>query len=255
MRALMPSVAVLFAAIACSGANDTASGSVTPNASGGSSGAVGTGGDGGGGRGPGGSSGAGGVWSSGGHETCLVCSGGMNGSGGAAGSGGGGASTGGSGGSGSPGTVTIEFTVAGPDSYCATASLCTTGPSIDVLDSTGRSFFSVVRNCTDVDCATCQTMACPGYYCPPPFGVAVTFATLIWNGAYTTRSTCGAGFTCDQTVYAQPGTYTAKFCAAPGTLTGQSPDQGVCTNTGPEKCGTVTFEFPSGNVVKGTLGP
>jgi hypothetical protein len=29
----------------------------------------------------------------------------------------------------------------------------------------------------------------------------------------------------------------------------------VCTNTGPEKCGTVTFEFPSGTVVQGTVGP
>lgn len=166
------------------------------------------------------------------------------------GGGGAGGNSGGSGGSGSPGTVTIEFTVVGPDSYCATASPCTGGPSIDVLDSSGHSFFSVVRNCSDVDCTTCQTMSCPGFYCPPPSGVPVTGAKLTWDGAYTTRSTCGAGSTCDQTTYAAPGTYTAKMCAAPGTLSGQ-----VCTNTGPGKCGTVTFEFPSGTVVQGTVGP
>jgi hypothetical protein len=77
---------------------------------------------------------------------------------------------------------------------------------------------------------------------------------MIWDGSYTTKSTCGAGFACDKTMYAQPGTYTAKMCAAPGTLTGQSGSQ-ACTNTGPGKCGTVTFEFPSSTVVKGTIGP
>lgn len=254
MRAISPCVALMVALVACSGAGDTSSGSIAPTSSGGSSGAVGSGGSsagtGGGGRGAGGSAGLGGAIGSGGHEICLVCSGGISGSAGATGSGGGGGSSGGSGGSGSPGTVTIEFTVVGPDSYCATASLCSAGPSIDVLDSTGNSFFSVVRSCTDVDCTTCQTLACPGYYCPPPSGVAVTGARLIWDGSYTTRSTCGAGFSCDETVYAPPGKYTAKMCAAPGTLTGQ-----VCTNSGPGKCGTVTFEFPSGTVVKGTVGP
>jgi hypothetical protein len=230
-----------FALIGCSSDTQSSFNSEHPDASMGGQNAA----SGGSGNGGGGASGG-----------ARANSGGASGSGAAVGTGGGIGSGGAppNGAPGSPGTVTIEFTVVGPDSYCATASLCTAGPSIDILDASGHSFFSVVRNCTDVDCTTCQTMACPGYYCPPPSGVAVTGAKMIWDGSYTTRSTCGAGFTCDQTVYAAPGTYTAKFCAAPGTLTGQSPNQ-VCTNNGPSKCGTVTFEFPSGTVAQGTIGP
>lgn len=254
MKTTARGLALIVALVGCGSTDDKGSGSLAPNTSGGSAGVAGSGGSlpgtGGGGGETGGSSGAGGASGSGGHETCLFCSGGTSGSGGAGGSGG----NGGSGASGSPGTVTINFTVVGPDSYCATTSLCTAGPTIDILDSSGHSFFSVVRSCTDVDCTTCQPLACPGYYCPPPSGVPVTSAKTIWDGSYTTKSTCGAGFSCDQTAYAPPGTYTAKMCATPGTLTGPSGSQ-VCMSSGPAKCGTVTFEFPSSAEVNAMVGP
>ncbi len=84
----------------------------------------------------------------------------------------------------------------------------------------------------------------------------MTGATLDWDGSYNTTSTCGPGTTCVQSVFAKPGTYTAKMCATPGDLTG--PDGGFqqqCVNTGPPKCGSVQFDFPSSTVVKGTVGP
>jgi hypothetical protein len=77
-----------------------------------------------------------------------------------------------------------------------------------------------------------------------------------WNGSYYARSTCGTGTSCVESVFAKPGKYTATMCATPGKLAG--PDgsvQGQCVPSGPAKCSSVVFDFPSGTVAKGTVGP
>lgn len=153
----------------------------------------------------------------------------------------------------SPGTATIEFSVAGTDSYCM-ESRCSEGPSIDIEDSSRHSLFTVSASCASVSCDTCSTSPCPGYACFP-MGVAVTGATLQWDGGYNVTSTCGAETSCVAKAYAAPGKYTATFCATPGTLTKPVGGTPHCTTTSQQKCGSVTFDFPSSTTVKGSVGP
>lgn len=184
------------------------------------------------------------------HE-CSLSSGGSTGLGGS-----GGVSTGGTAGGVSPGKATIEFTVTGPNSYCMTMQcLAGTVPSIDIKDASGHSLFNITASCSDVSCSTCQPSPCPGYYCPPPSGVVVTGSKLEWDGSHTVASTCGAGTSCIETVYAPPGRYTAEMCATPGKLTGLDGGVQQCVTTGPAKCSSVDFDFPSSTVVRGTVGP
>jgi len=153
----------------------------------------------------------------------------------------------------SPGKVSIEFTVAGSDSYC-TQSSCGEAPSIDVEDSSGQSLFSVLASCSSVSCETCSTSPCPGYACQIR-GIPVTGAKLDWDGRYNVTSTCGGGTSCVTYTYANPGHYTAKLCATPGKITGADAGAPQCETSGAAKCGSVEFDFPSSAVVKGTVGP
>lgn len=69
------------------------------------------------------------------------------------------------------------------------------------------------------------------------------------------ETSCGTGKSCAEPVFAKPGKYTAKMCVTPGKLTGPDAGQRQCVTTGPEKCGSVEFDFPSSTVVKGAVGP
>ena len=152
----------------------------------------------------------------------------------------------------SPGNVSIEFTVVGSDSYCMQSN-CGEAPSIDIEDSSGHSLFTVSASCSSVSCDTCSTSPCPGYACQVR-GIPVSGASLDWDGKYNATSTCGTGTSCVTFTYASPGRYTAKMCATPGKIEG--PDGGVqqCVTSGPPKCGSVDFDFPSSTIVKGTVG-
>jgi hypothetical protein len=158
--------------------------------------------------------------------------------------------SGGSGSGGSPGTVMIEFSVVGAQSYCMT--MACTGPTIDIKDLSGHSLFNVGAMGCDAECSTCEVL-CLGACLPS--GIAVTGANMAWDGGYATRSTCRGGTSCLETSYVQKGRYIAEMCATPGTLTG--PDAGLwqCVASGPATCGQVEFDFPSGGVVKGQVGP
>lgn len=172
----------------------------------------------------------------------------VSGSAGTNGSGGNSAGGTGGGRSMSPGTATIGFTVTG--SYCHGG--CSFSPSIGIEDSTGRAV--VIENPCRTDCATCAvSKSCPTGPCVAD-GV-VTGANLVWDGSYYATSTCGSGTSCSEQTFAPPGKYIAVYCATPGVLTGRDGGPPHCTTTGPEKCGSVDFDFPSSTVVKGTLGP
>jgi hypothetical protein len=186
-----------------------------------------------------------------GSDSGNTASGGSS-AGGAPGSGGsaGRTSGGGAGGGASPGTTSIEFSVVGGGTYCM-MSECGAGPSIGLQDAAGHAL-TLSTSCSNVACATCSVSACPGFFCQPT-GIAVTGAQLAWNGAYYASSTCGAGMACFEPTFAKPGTYTATMCATPGTLSTSDPAE--CMPSGPAKCGTVTFDFPSATAAMGTVGP
>ena len=202
--------------------------------------------------GTGGFDAAGGSQSTGGGSD----TGGAAGGSGAGGSGNaGGSNTGGTGGGTSPGKVTIEFTVAG-GSFCMT-SQCGEGPSVDIEGS------ALDRTCTAFSCQTCQPTyvgpGCGASQCPAAAeGIAVVGGGLSWDGTYYPSSTCTLNQTqvsCVEPAFAKPGKYTAEFCATPGTLSGPDGGPRKCVASGPLKCSTIDFDFPSSATVKGTLGP
>jgi hypothetical protein len=241
------STVMAFIVFGCGSSNSTGTGTPASGGSSGAGGVVASGGSTstGGATGTGGNTGAGGSKGSGGAS-----SGGSTGSGGTSGAGGSG--SGGSAGV-SPGKATVEFTVTGGP-YCMTMQ-CAVGPSIDITDASGHSISGVTSSCTDFSCSTCQPSPCPGYYCPPPSGVVVTGATMEWNGSYYAKSTCGTGTSCVESIFAKPGKYTATMCATPGKLAGPNGGIQQCVTSGPAKCASVEFDFPSSTVVTGTVGP
>jgi hypothetical protein len=91
------------------------------------------------------------------------------------------------------------------------------------------------------------------------FGVAVSDYSFTWNGSYTESGSCAASIgalalACADSKVAPAGSYVARFCATPGTLT--APDGGgaqVCTTTGPQECVEIRFDFPSAQPVVITL--
>lgn len=279
LMAVAVGVVTAFGVAACGGS--TTIGTTGPGGSNGSGGTSGTGASGGGSNGPGGFVSSGGQGAAGrfrctadtdcpydtlciycpdGIESCPIgasCIGGQcvtklshecgSGGGGSGGSGGSsGASSGGAGGGVSPGKVSIEFTVTGPESYCA--PICP-APEIKIQDSSGRAL--ILTEFCQVDCGSCFK-TCP--FCLN-VGTAVTGIKMDWDGTVYQGSTCGAGSSCVEPTFASPGKYTATFCATPGTLTGPDGGLGQCVTSGSPKCGTVIFDFPSSVVVKGTVGP
>jgi hypothetical protein len=211
------------------------------------------------GAGGGGGSGAGESLSSGGSRLAggSVGSGGSSGIGGAAGgaaSGGrmGGAGAGGRLGSGgtSPGSASIVFSVPAARHFCW-VSQCGEGPAISVKEPAGK-VLGLATSCSTVSCASCTSSPCPGFACQPS-ALAVTGASLQWDGGYYTGSTCGEGTACSALTYALPGN-TATLCATPGTLAGMDAGASRCVPTGPMECSSVDFDFPSTTPVNGVLG-
>ena len=151
----------------------------------------------------------------------------------------------------SPGTATIEFTVAGADSYCATVDDCGDGtPSISI-----DGLNSAYPGCSSIECETCSARPCLQIACLNDMGVQITGGQLTWDGSYFKSSTCGASAACTSAAFAKPGHYTATMCATPGTLTEIDGGSPQCEPAGVPKCGHVGFDFPSDVVAKGTIEP
>jgi hypothetical protein len=152
----------------------------------------------------------------------------------------------------SPGTVTIEFSP-GSQTYCANIQSCASGPTIQILDSSGQPLVLSI-SCSDTRCDTCQGTPCPGYFCPPgTVAENIPGAKMDWDGLYYARSTCSASTSCFAASYAAPGRYTARFCASPGSISAPS-GTSVCMVSGPAVCSSIEFDFPSAGSVKKTLG-
>jgi hypothetical protein len=133
------------------------------------------------------------------------------------------------------------------------------------LTASGQELAQGAVGCTP-SCATCAPVACPAIpiiACPAGnFGVSVTDYDFTWNGSYTETGACepanaslgAVAVSCADTQVAPAGSYVARFCATPGTLT--APDGGgaqVCTTTGPQECVETRFDFPSAQPVVITL--
>jgi hypothetical protein len=119
-----------------------------------------------------------------------------------------------------------------------------------------------------VDCATCSEAACPelgAIQCPAGnVGVAVVSSAFTWDGSYVANGSCAAvsgptgpvsrSVACVRQQFAAPGTYTARFCATPGTLE-NSPDGGaaLCTPSGAQVCTEVGFVYPAVQQIAITL--
>jgi len=183
-------------------------------------------------------------------DAAIASGGATFGGGGSAGTGGSLASGGGN--STSPGKVSIEISVQGPETYC-TESQCGEAPPLVFRDARGNPL-KLSLSCSEVGCDTCAPSACPGYACQP-MGLGVSGATLEWDGSIYAPATCGGGKSCIAPTFAAAGRYTVTYCATPGTLA--SPDGGVphCTSTGSSRCVSIDFDFPAAGTVKGTVGP
>ncbi|HEY3233403.1 MAG TPA: hypothetical protein VGJ84_01725 [Polyangiaceae bacterium] len=206
---------------------------------------------------------SGGVGASAGMVGNTGGAGGLSGTAGAGGrSGAGGMSL-----SSSPGTVRLELQVPSTTSFCDQVSTCIFfGQShIGIKDASGNALWLSPSWC-DVPCDTCTYVSCfLGILCGGSEGFAVASESLNWDGSYFVKDACGAGQECYARVYAMPGRYVAEMCATPGWLSATSvPEGGVCsfsdpgctpqcTNTAPEQCVRVEFQFPSSQTYVGKL--
>jgi hypothetical protein len=133
-------------------------------------------------------------------------------------------------------------------------------------DQTGTSIIPQPEAGAMIDAARSEgtvtiefTVTPPGAYClrqcadPVPIYIADSSGTLNWDGSYYFQSVCGTGTECFGSTFAKPGKYTATFCATPGTADPTSATG--CDASGPDKCATVDFDFPSSGTVTGTVGP
>jgi hypothetical protein len=154
----------------------------------------------------------------------------------------------------SPGTTQLEFKVDPARSYCRTTDGCGTSSLITISNSAGQVVGPAGGlGCGRVACDTCTESPCPGIACFLQAQV-VTGENLTWSGTIAGQWTCGQdALTCQYSSAVPAGTYTAKMCATPGSLT--DADEPECIPEGEPECVEVEFEFPSGELVVGQLGP
>jgi hypothetical protein len=192
--------------------------------------------------------------------------GGTHGTGGAPGTGGvpatGGAfGTGGAGGSGSPGTTTLQIVLPPGRTYCDENASCSSTEHLTIVTTSGQPLSLYGFGC-GIDCSTCAPVPCPEIpviACPAgKVGVSVDSYNFTWDGSYTEQDACepsgsSAAVSCYASKFAVPGTYVARFCATPGTLSPTDGGPPYCTATGYEECVEVAFAFPASQPVTITL--
>jgi hypothetical protein len=147
----------------------------------------------------------------------------------------------------SPGSVTLQLTIASTSSYCDQGSNCDFSQHIFIRESGGRTLVTALPFCQAMCTAQCFPPPCPGVACFPT-GTRFTEERLVWTGVYYEGSSCGGGAPCYNQRFAPPGRYVAVMCGTPGTLS--MPDGGnnaVCTKD-VQRCVEVPFDFPSTNV-------
>jgi len=163
--------------------------------------------------------------------------------------------------------VSFELIVPSGTTFCDEDPPCTSAQHFWLSDDTGAALTLGPVFCS-VDCTTCSSAACPSLaaiQCPAgDVGVAVNSSAFTWDGSYAANSSCAASPTpsgpvpmpvaCVRRQFAAPGTYTARFCATPGTLE-SSPDGGAaqCTPGGAELCTEVAFAYPAVQQIAITL--
>jgi hypothetical protein len=189
--------------------------------------------------------------------------GGTSATGGTPGTGG---ATAGTGGGGLPGTVTLQIVLPPGQSFCDENPSCQTTQHLWLLTAAGQELALYAVGCIP-SCSTCAPIPCPDIpviACPAGnFGVSVTNSSFTWDGSYTESGSCeptntntsvgAVALSCADTKVAAAGSYLARFCATPGTLS--APDGGVqvCTPTGAQECVETRFDFPSTQPVLITL--
>ena len=155
---------------------------------------------------------------------------------------------------GSLGTVTLRLNLPSGVAYCDQSTSCAALSHISLVSEDGGTINTFWPGCMSTACSSaCLPSACPVIYCNPQ-GFPVTNVEMTWNGSYIGDSKCGDNRDCYLTKYLPAGNYVAVMCATPGTL--DAPETGTmqtCTPTGARECIRVPFEFPSANIVDGTL--
>jgi hypothetical protein len=149
-----------------------------------------------------------------------------------------------------PDTVTIRLVLPSGPSFCGR---CDGGFRVTILDAAGAT---VTTNgwgsCLPV-CSTCVATPCPSVPCVP-FKLP-TNNDFLWDGTFTTTSTCGGSQQmCQQQVHARAGHYVAHLCATRGEVF--SNDGGfpmTCNQEAAEACVDVPFDYPTPNAVIGML--
>jgi hypothetical protein len=145
----------------------------------------------------------------------------------------------------SSGVVAITFTAAEPDRYCQSSS----GElNVSIEDEDGNAFGVglTVDSCGVRPCDSCVTnpeCIVGNVYYRRVFGAG---GTVYWDGFVGMASTCsseGATVACAPRVYAEPGTYTAVYCATLGVPSDVSPNE--CEFTDGQECVRVEFDYPS----------
>jgi hypothetical protein len=115
-----------------------------------------------------------------------------------------------------------------------------------LTDQASGAVPQITNNC-QIDCTTCQMGTCHPTLCAAAFELAALRTVGSWDGAYYTRSTCGAsGAACSTRHCAETGAYTFEICGfanpTPGDPSGCSQQT---TNPGATFCASVGFAYPS----------
>jgi hypothetical protein len=152
----------------------------------------------------------------------------------------------------SPGRTTFQLVIPADKSYCDQSSTCASNGHITILDASGRAVTLGIPWCSTICSSACMPSPCPGIACLEQ-GFPVKSTSFDWDGSAFATSTCGAKMDCYQPGFAAAGSYVARFCATPGTLSSDGGAPQTCTATGPIACVDVAFDFPSATPVVGQL--
>jgi len=146
------------------------------------------------------------------------------------------------------GIVTFELTAAGSPAvtYCVGKNCGVEW--LEIHDARGGAM-TLTRGCMS-DCTSCQQLGCD-LSCALPQQLKPEGVRRQWDGTYYAATTCGQGTACANAYCAPPGRYVATMCAGVKNNT----DQMFCETDPQQQCVDVEFDFPTADVVRGTVGP
>jgi hypothetical protein len=146
------------------------------------------------------------------------------------------------------GSVTFELTAAGAPAvtYCVGRNCGTEWLTIKTV--MGQEL-GLTHSCMS-DCASCRQVGCT-LLCALPQPLKPEGVQQVWDGTYFTPSMCGQGNACANANCAPPGRYVATMCAG----VKNNPDMMFCETDPNQQCVDVEFDYPTSQVVRGTVGP